>query len=36
MDRYELRIAGELGKRRRHDLGCDPGGVPHLPASPAS
>ena len=27
MDRYELRIGGELGKRRRHDLGCEPGGT---------
>ena len=27
MDRYELRIAGELGKRRCHDLGCEPAGT---------
>ena len=27
MDRYELRIAGELGKRRRQDLGCAPAGT---------
>jgi hypothetical protein len=27
MDRYELRIAGELGLRRRQDLGCEPGGI---------
>ena len=27
MNRYELRIAGELGERRRHDLGCEPGGA---------
>ena len=27
MDRYELRIAGELGKRRCQDLGCEPAGT---------
>jgi len=27
MDRYEFRIAGELGERRRHDLGCEPAGM---------
>lgn len=26
MDRYELRITGELAERRRRDLGCEPGG----------
>lgn len=26
MDRYELRIAGEVGDRRRRALGCDAAG----------
>ena len=27
MDRYELRIWGELGNRRCQDLGCEPAGT---------